>query len=69
VRKFAEDEFAGIDLVAMNIIKLNKDSANPEVYRDRLDKWQQRTTASGARSWNTLIDGTKIPDYIVQVKS
>ena len=69
VRKFAEDEFDGIDLVAMNIIKLNKDSANPEVYRRRLDKWQQRTTASGARSWNTLIDGTKIPDYIFQVKS
>ena len=69
VRKFAEDEFEGIDIVAMNIIKLNKDSANPEVYRKRLEKWQQRATASGARSWNTLIDGTKIPEYIVQVKS
>ncbi|HKJ52781.1 MAG TPA: hypothetical protein VKB27_14840 [Gammaproteobacteria bacterium] len=69
VRKFADDEFKGIDIVAMNIIKLNKDSANPEVYRKRLEKWNQRTTASGARSWNTLIDGTKIPEYIVKVKS
>jgi len=69
VRKFADDEFDGIDMVAMNIIKLNKDSANPEVYRKRLDKWQQRTTASGARSWNTLIDATKIPEYIHKVKS
>jgi hypothetical protein len=69
VRKFTEDEFDGIDLVAMNIIKLNKDSANPEVYRKRLEEWHRRTTASGARSWNTLIDGTKIPDYIFQVKS
>jgi len=69
VRKFSADEFAGIDLVAMNIIKLNKDSANPEVYRKRLDQWQQRATASGARSWNTLIDGTSIPEYIFQVKS
>ena len=69
VRDFAEDEFEGIDIVAMNIIKLNKDSANPEVYRKRLEQWQQRATASGARSWNTLIDGTKIPEYIVQVKS
>ena len=69
VRKFSDDEFSGIDLVAMNIIKLNKDSANPEVYRKRLEKWEQRTTASGARSWNTLIDATKIPEYIINVKS
>jgi hypothetical protein len=69
VRKFAENEFDGIDIVAMNIIKLNKDSANPEVYRDRLQDWDKRTTASGARSWHTLIDATKIPEYILQVKS
>jgi len=69
IRKFADDEFDGIDIVAMNIIKLNKDSANPEVYRKRLEQWQQRTTASGARSWHTLIDGSKIPEYILQVKS
>jgi len=69
VRNFADDEFDGIDIVAMNIIKLNKDSINPEVYRKRLEQWHQRATTSGARSWNTLIDATKIPDYILQVKS
>jgi hypothetical protein len=69
VRKFADDEFEGIDIVAMNIIKLNKDSANPEVYRKRLEQWNKRTLASGARSWNTLIDATKIQEYIVKVKS
>ncbi|MGD8350232.1 MAG: hypothetical protein PVI79_13380 [Gammaproteobacteria bacterium] len=69
VRKFEENEFQGIDIVAMNIIKLNKDSANPEVYRKRLDDWSKRTTTSGARSWHTLIDATKIPEYIGQVKS
>jgi hypothetical protein len=69
VRKFADDEFEGIDIVAMNIIKLNKDSVNPDVYRKRLEQWHQRTTTSGARSWNTLIDATKIQEYIQQVKS
>ncbi len=68
-RNFDKDEFEGIDIVAMNIIKLNKDSANPQVYRKRLDKWSKRTTESGARSWSTLIDATKIPEYILQVKS
>ena len=69
VRKFKADEFDGIDVVAMNIIKLSKDSANPEVYRKRLEKWEKRTTEAGARSWGTLIDSTKIPEYIHQVKS
>ena len=69
VRKFTEREFDGIDIVAMNIIKLNKDSANPEVYRERLERWNRRTMESGARSWNTLLDATKIPEYILQVKS
>ena len=69
VRQFATDEFEGIDIVAMNIIKLNRDSVNPEVYRKRLNNWEQRAAASGARSWNTLIDATKIPEYILQVKS
>ncbi len=68
VRKFAEDEFAGIDIVAMNVIKLNKDSANPEVYRKRLKSWNERIISSGARSWNTLIDATKIQEFIYQVK-
>ena len=68
VRKFAEDEFAGIDIVAMNVIKLNKDSSNPEVYRKRLKSWNERIINSGARSWHTLIDATKIQEFIYQVK-
>lgn len=68
VRKFAGDEFAGIDIVAMNIIKLKKDSSNPEVYRTRLHDWEERTLNSGARSWKTLVDATKIPEYINEVK-
>lgn len=68
VRKFAEDEFDGIDIAAMNVIKLTDDSANPEVYRKRIKKWNQRIVDSGARSWNTLIDATKIQEFIYNVK-
>lgn len=68
VRKFADDEFDGIDIVAMNVIKLNKDSSNPEVYRKRLKNWNKRIIDSGARSWNTLIDATKIQEFIYEVK-
>ena len=68
VRNFADDEFEGIDIVAMNVIKLNKDSSNPEVYRERLKSWNKRIIDSGARSWNTLIDATKIQEFIYSVK-
>ena len=64
VRKFADDEFAGIDVAAMNVIKLHKDSENPEVYRKRLKKWNKRIISSGANSWTTLLDATKIQEFI-----
>ncbi|MBT8436865.1 MAG: hypothetical protein KJP11_05800 [Gammaproteobacteria bacterium] len=68
VRNFAEDEFDGIDVAAMNVIKLTDDSANPEVYRKRMKEWNQRMVDSGAKSWNTLIDATKIQEFIYNVK-
>lgn len=68
-RKFKEDEFAGMDIAAMNVIKLNKDSANPEVYRKRLEGWEKRLGKAGAKSWGTLIDVTKIAEFIHSVKS
>ena len=67
-RKFADDEFDGIDIAAMNVIKLTKDSANPEVYRKRLKKWNKRIMSSGANSWTTLLDATKIQEFIDKAK-
>ncbi len=68
VGKFADDEFKGIDIAAMNVIKLKKDSANPEVYRKRMRKWDELFTKSGANSWTTLLDATKIEEFIYSVK-
>jgi len=68
VRHFSEDEFSGIDIAAMNIIKLNADSSNPEVYRNRLKVWEQRSMKAGAQSWTTMMDTTKIQEFIYKVK-
>lgn len=68
VRKFKPKEFTGMHIAAMNVIKLNKDSENPEVYRKRLKKWDKRITDSGAKSWHTLIDATKIPEFINNIR-
>lgn len=69
VREFSEHEFSNIDIAAMNVIKLNKDSLNPEIYRNRLKSWQEKVDAADARSWSTIIDATKIQEYIYEVKS
>ncbi len=68
VRKFEADEFNGISIAAMNVIKLNRDSSNPQVYRNRLKKWDKRLVNSGAKSWDTLIDPAKIQEFIVAAK-
>ena len=68
VRKFESDEFEGINIAAMNVIKLNKDSNNPQVYRSRLENWDKRLASSGAKSWETLVDASKIQSFIYAAK-
>ena len=67
-REFSEDEFKNMDIAAMNVIKLGGDSTNPEVYRSRLADWEKRVKSAGAATWNTIIDPTKIPEYIESIK-
>lgn len=69
VRKFSDDEFNGIDIAAMNIIKLSRDSYNPATYRNRLKSWEQRSIEAGAKSWNVMMDTSKIQDFIQKIKS
>lgn len=68
VRKFENDEFDGINIAAMNVIKLNRDSSNPEVYRKRLKHWDAMMIESGAESWQNLVDATKIQEFILASK-
>lgn len=63
-RNFAEAEFADMHIAAMNVIKLTTDSSNPEVYRRRLGDWSQRVSKAGAANWQVILDPTKIPEYI-----
>lgn len=63
-RSFNKDEFTNIDIAAMNVIKLNADSANPQIFRNRMTKWEKRVLAHSAKSWNGTLDPTEIGDYI-----
>lgn len=68
VRNFRDDEFKGIDIAAMNVIKLNKDSANPEIYRKRMDEWEKKVKKYGAEDWNSQLDATKVREFIENAK-
>ncbi|TQV78865.1 hypothetical protein FKG94_12665 [Exilibacterium tricleocarpae] len=67
-RQFAKDEFDNVHIAAMNVIKLNADSANPAIYRNRLDEWEKRIMNAGAQSWGVFNDSARIPEYIQQLR-
>lgn len=68
-RKFDADEFSGIDIAAMNVIKLGKDKANPQRYRERIKQWKKRVDKAKAKSWNNLLDSTKVSEFLDDVRS
>lgn len=67
-RSFNKDEFENMDIVAMNVIKLNEDNANPQIYRSRIKKWETRVLKHSAQSWNASLVPTDISEYIENLK-
>jgi len=63
-RSFNNDEFENINIAAMNVIKLNEDSTDPQVFRSRIKKWKKRVLKHSAKSWDSTLDPTEIPNYI-----
>lgn len=63
-RSFNNDEFTNMDIAAMNVIKLNEDNTDPQVYRNRIKKWEKRVKKHSAKSWNASLVATDISDYI-----
>ncbi len=55
-RKLGAKELEGIQVVAMNVKRLEADKLEPAAYRERLATWQSRLTASGASSWKVVLD-------------
>lgn len=45
-----------IDVVAVNVVKLNTDNIDPRRYLSRLEAWQKRVEAAGASRWQVVND-------------
>jgi len=68
-RELRPDEFQGIEVVAMNVKRLGPDSADPAVYRRRLESWRERVEGSGGASWRTVMDANQLPEILEQLRS
>jgi hypothetical protein len=55
VRDFAFD-LRGIRVVAVNVVKLRTDNIDPRRYLGRLEDWEKRVHAAGAREWRVIND-------------
>jgi hypothetical protein len=68
-REMRPNEFDGIQIVAMNVKRLGPDSADPEVYRQRLESWEKRVASAGGASWRTVMDANKLPGILEGLRS
>jgi hypothetical protein len=63
-REFAEKEFSGIRVAAVNVTQLAPDNSDPMKYRERLESWGERISKSGAQEWRVIVDGMKLAEYV-----
>ena len=68
-RRLGQTEFEGIQVVALNVKRLAGDNADPERFRSRLAQWEQAVTKSGALGWRTLMDASKLPSLLEEIRS
>lgn len=48
-------QMKGIEVIALNVTKLRSDNVDPREYLDRLNKWEKKVVAGGAR-WRVIND-------------
>lgn len=67
-RQMGDTEFEGIRIAAMNVKRLRGDTADPDVFRERLARWEKRVTVANATEWRTFLDATQLPTYLEQIR-
>ena len=67
-RELEDGELDNVRVVAMNVKRLSRDTADPNQFRARLTTWEERVVSAGAAEWRTLMDATKLPTYLAAVR-
>lgn len=67
-RHMDPSEFEGIEVVAMNVKRLQSDNADPEGFRGRLASWERELRSAGATSWRTIMDAKQLPAHLSKLR-
>jgi hypothetical protein len=67
-RSLEEGEFEGIEVVAMNVKRLQGDNADPGGFRARLTRWERDLRDAGATGWRTIMDSKQLPDHLSSLR-
>lgn len=67
-RRMDTTEFDGIDVVAMNVKRLHRDNADPDVFRGRLAHWEEELRTAGAAGWRAIMDAKQLPAHLSKLR-
>jgi hypothetical protein len=67
-RQLGESEFDGIQVVAVNVKRLQSDNADPQRFRGRLAGWEARVRRHGAAGWRSFMDARQLPTYLARIR-
>lgn len=67
-RELAAGELAGIQVLAVNVKRLQSDNADPQLFRGRLASWQQNILSHGAAGWRSVLDAGQLPMQLAQLR-
>lgn len=67
-RRLEAGELRDVRVVAMNVKRLQGDTAAPHDFRARLAGWGERVTAASAKDWRTLADASKLSPYLAAAR-
>jgi hypothetical protein len=67
-RRVRPGEFTGIQVVAMNVKRLEADNADPEFFRGRLVRWEGSVREGGAAGWRAIMDPSQLPVHLASLR-
>ena len=67
-RQWQARELADMQVVAVNVKRLQSDNADPQLFRGRLADWEQRVLSHGAAGWRQVLDAGQLSVQLEELR-
>jgi hypothetical protein len=67
-RQWEARELADMQVVAVNVKRLQSDNADPQLFRGRLADWEQRVLSHGAAGWRQVLDAGQLSVQLEELR-